>query len=50
MAGTQCNVFTCSGIFDDEFIEDRRKGLEEFVNKSVILLSAVCCDLLVCFI
>jgi sorting nexin-3/12 len=21
------------GIFDDDFIEDRRKGLEEFVNK-----------------
>ena len=22
-----------TGIFDDDFIEDRRKGLEEFVNK-----------------
>ena len=30
------NVNTISvllGIFDDDFIEDRRKGLEEFVNK-----------------
>ena len=24
---------TYVGIFDDEFIEERRKGLEEFVNK-----------------
>ena len=23
----------CAGIFDEEFIEDRKKGLEEFVNK-----------------
>jgi sorting nexin-3/12 len=23
------------GIFDDDFIEDRRKGLEEFINKYV---------------
>jgi len=21
------------GIFEDDFIEDRRKGLEEFINK-----------------
>ncbi len=24
------------GIFEDEFIEDRRRGLEEFINKYVI--------------
>ena len=23
------------GIFDDDFIEDRRKGLEEFINKYI---------------
>ena len=23
----------CVGIFDDDFIEERKKGLEEFVNK-----------------
>ncbi len=23
----------CVGIFEDEFIEERRKGLEEFINK-----------------
>ncbi len=32
------------GIFDDDFIEDRRKGLEEFINKYVrqyLLLSCL---------
>ena len=27
-----CVCFT-AGIFDDDFIEERKKGLEEFVNK-----------------
>ena len=27
-----CVCFT-PGIFDDDFIEERKKGLEEFVNK-----------------
>lgn len=30
-------VYCCGvlyiGIFDDDFIEDRKKGLEEFINK-----------------
>lgn len=26
-------LFVFLGIFDDDFIEDRRKGLEEFINK-----------------
>ena len=28
--GILCSL---SGIFEDEFIEERRKGLEDFVNK-----------------
>ena len=30
------------GIFDDDFIEDRRKGLEAFINKYDILISTLC--------
>ena len=28
-----CKLSMSTGIFDDEFIEERRKGLEEFLNK-----------------
>ena len=38
---TQCTcIYTCmcvclcsTGIFEDDFIEERMKGLEEFINK-----------------
>jgi len=26
-------MFSFAGIFDDDFIEERKKGLEEFINK-----------------
>ena len=26
-------MFSFAGIFDDDFIEDRKKGWEEFINK-----------------
>ena len=32
------------GIFDPGFIEDRRKGLEAFVNKELVLLSLDYCE------
>jgi sorting nexin-3/12 len=31
--GRQLPFRSDDGLFDDEFIEDRRKGLEEFINK-----------------
>ena len=34
------------GIFDDDFIEDRRKGLEAFINKynNLMKLSIFCAE------
>jgi sorting nexin-3/12 len=30
----QCEMIQCFiGLFDDEFIDERKKGLEEFLNK-----------------
>ena len=34
--GRQLPFRSDEGIFDDDFIEDRRKGLEQFVNKYVL--------------
>ena len=35
------------GIFDDDFIEERKKGLEEFINKSVYDCTIMYCRLFV---
>ncbi len=32
------------GLFEDEFVEDRRKGLEEFINKCVLTLCEPYCE------
>lgn len=29
------------GIFEDEFIEERRKGLEQFINKYMVIYMVV---------
>lgn len=30
------------GIFEDDFIEERRKGLEQFINKQVFAVTLAC--------
>jgi hypothetical protein len=36
--GRQLPFRSDDGIFDEEFIEDRRKGLEQFINKCVSII------------
>jgi sorting nexin-3/12 len=41
---------TITGIFEDEFIEDRRKGLEQFITKlEQLILHQVCSSFLLSF-
>ena len=43
-------IFFFAGIFEDEFIEERRQGLEGFINRFVKMITVTIKIVLFCYL